>query len=318
MAKLLVIGGSGFFGKSILSAFKRGLLHPWGVDRVAVVARRASQLAIDHPELVGAVIELLDVDIGSTKIIPDADYIIHAAASTNAANYLSQPQVERDNIQAATYNFCRLIQNKQNNPRIVYTSSGAVYGQQDAKREFLSESAPLKPVESLAINKRDYALAKRDAEAAIEKLGQQGFSVSIARCFAFVGQYLPRDQHFAIGNFIGDGLAVKPITVSATKSVYRSYMYADDLVKWLMTIAHSSSPQCPIYNVGSDDAVEIRELAKMVGDYFGVNIDAAEINSPDTDRYVPSVEKAFAELGLKVEYDLSSSISETAKQIQGA
>lgn len=318
MAKLLVIGGSGFFGKSILSAFKRGLLHPWGVDRVAVVARRASQLAIDHPELIGAEIELLDLDIGSTTIIPDADYIIHAAASTNAANYLSQPQVERDNIQAATYNFCRLIQGKQNSPKIVYTSSGAVYGQQDSGLEFLSEAAPLRPVESLAINKRDYALAKRDAEAAIQKLGLQGFCVSIARCFAFVGPYLPRDQHFAIGNFIGDGLLGKSIKVSATKPVYRSYMYADDLVKWLMTIAHSSGPQCPIYNVGSADAVEIRELAEQVGSYFGVNIDAAEINNPEADRYVPSIEKAFIELGLRIECDLSTSISKTAEQIQGA
>jgi dTDP-glucose 4,6-dehydratase len=318
VAKLLVIGGSGFFGKSILSAYKRGLLHPWGIDAVVVVARRASQLGTDHPELAGSGIELLDLDIGSAKAIPNADYIIHAAASTNAANYLSQPKVERDNIQAATYNFCRLIQDKKNNPKIVYASSGAVYGQQDSELKFLSESAPLKPVETLAINKRDYALAKRDAEEAIQNLGLQGHWVSIARCFAFVGPYLPRDQHFAIGNFIGDGLLGKSIKVSATKSVYRSYMYADDLVKWLMTIAHSSNSQCPIYNVGSADAIEVRELAKKVGHYFGVNIEAAEINNLEADRYVPSIAKAFSELGLSIEYDLSSSIIETAKQIKGA
>jgi nucleoside-diphosphate-sugar epimerase len=315
VAKLLVIGGSGFFGKSILSAFKRGLLHPWGINKVDVVARRASQLAIYHPELVEEDIELLDLDIGSTKNIPDADYIIHSAASSNAANYLSQPQIERDNIQAATYNFCQLIKGKKNNPKIVYTSSGAVYGQQDSGLEFLSESTPLRPIESLAINKRDYALAKRDAEKAIQKLGLQGFCVSIARCFAFVGPYLPRDQHFAIGNFIGDGLLGKSIKVSATKPVYRSYMYADDLVRWLMTIAHSSSPQCSIYNVGSADAVEVRELAEQVGNYFGVNIDAAEINNLDEDRYVPSVKKAFTELGLTIENDLYTSISKTAEQI---
>lgn len=316
MAKLLVIGGSGFFGKSILSAFKRGLLNSWGINTVTVVARHATQLAIDHPEIVGVNVELLDLDIGSTKNIPDADYVIHAAASTNAANYLSQPQIERDNIQAATYNFCQLIQNKHNNPKIVYTSSGAVYGQQDPDLEFLSEAAPLRPVESLAINKRDYALAKRDAEEAIQNLGRQGFCVSIARCFAFVGPHLPRDQHFAIGNFIRDGLLGKPIQVSTTKRVYRSYMYADDLVKWLMTIAHSGRPQCPIYNVGSDDAVEIRDLAIQVGDYFGVNIKAAEINSPDVDRYVPSIEKAFVELGLRIENNLNHSIVKTVQQIQ--
>jgi len=318
VAKLLVIGGSGFFGKSILSAFRRGLLQPWDINVVTVLARHATQLNIEYPELIHSGIELLDLDIGSTKDIPNADYIIHAAASTNAANYLSQSEVEKANIQAATYNFCRLMSDKKLDTKIVYTSSGAVYGQQDPNLDFLSESAPLMPVKSLAINKQDYALAKRDAEAAFQHLGSQGFAVSIARCFAFVGQYLPRDQHFAIGNFIGDGLTGTAIKVSATKPVYRSYMYADDLVEWLMTIAHSSATQCPIYNVGSSEAIEIRDLAKNIGDYFGVEVQASKMVSAEPDRYVASVEKAFKELGLKIKYDLSSSIAQTVKQIQGA
>jgi dTDP-glucose 4,6-dehydratase len=318
VAKLLVIGGSGFFGKSILSAFERGLLQPWNINAVTVLARHATQLNIGYPELMHPDVELLDLDIGNAKALPDADYIIHAAASTNAANYLSQSEVEKANIQAATYNFCRLMSDKKLDTKIVYTSSGAVYGQQDPNLDFLSESAPLMPVESLAINKQDYALAKRDAEAAIQYLGSQGFAVSIARCFAFVGQYLPRDQHFAIGNFIGDGLAGTVIKVSATKPVYRSYMYADDLVEWLMTIAHSSGTQCPIYNVGSSEAIEIRDLAKNIGDYFGVEVQASKMMSAEPDRYIPSVEKAFKELGLKIKYDLSSSIAQTVKQIQGA
>ncbi len=319
MAKLLVIGGSGFFGKSILSAFKRGLLQAWQIDSVLVVARHASLLKTQHPELITLGVELVDLDIGTANILPDADYIIHAAASTNAANYLSQSQVERDNIQAATYNFCRLIQDKKNHiPKIVYTSSGAVYGQQDRDIQSLSELDSLIPVDSMVLHKRDYALAKRDAENAIIELGHRGFTVSIARCFAFVGQYLPRDQHFAIGNFIGDGLSGKAIKVSATNPVYRSYMYADDLVNWLMTIAQASKQECPIYNVGSGEAVEIRELAQKVGNYFSSNIHAVEPTSTNADRYIPSVEKAFKELGLTISYDLSTSIYETVKQIQSA
>ena len=318
MSKLLVIGGSGFFGKSILSAFKRGLLRPWSIKTVIVAARHATQLKNNHPELISPGVELLNLDIGSAQAIPDVSYIIHAAASTNAANYLSQPKFEKDNIQIATYNFCRLIQDKKPTAKIVYASSGAVYGQQDPDLDFIPEFTHLMPVDSLVMNKRDYALAKRDAEEAIQGLGYQGFPVSIARCFAFVGAYLPRDQHFAIGNFIEDGLAGRAIKVSATKSVYRSYMYADDLVEWLITIAHSSNDECPIYNVGSSEVVEIRKLATEVGKYFGVDVNASEKMSTESDRYVPSVEKAFKDLGLRAKYDLSSSISETVKQIQGA
>ena len=318
MAKLLVIGGSGFFGKSILSAFKRGLLQAWQIDSVLVVARHASLLKTQHPELITLGVELVDLDIGTANILPDADYIIHAAASTNAINYLSQSKVEKDNIQAATYNFCRLMRDKEPIPKIVYASSGAVYGQQEQDVQSLSELTSFRPVNCMAPNKRDYALAKRDAENAITELGLEGFPVSIARCFAFVGHYLPRDQHFAIGNFISDGLAGNVIKVHATKLVYRSYMHADDLVRWLMTIAEASDPRCPVYNVGSGEAVEIRELAQKVGNYFGIDIDAAELTSAYADRYIPSVEKAFRELGLTSQYDLSASISKTVKQIQSS
>ena len=51
MASLLIIGGSGFFGKSILDAYKRGLLDQWGITSVKVLARNATALEHTNPEL---------------------------------------------------------------------------------------------------------------------------------------------------------------------------------------------------------------------------------------------------------------------------
>jgi nucleoside-diphosphate-sugar epimerase len=318
MATLLIIGGSGFFGKSILDSYSRGLLNIWGVDQIIVMARNAEKLKESNPELMGDSIKLLNDDISKCIELPAADYVIHGAASTDAANYLNRPEVEKNNIQAGTYNYCELAKKFHHNSRIVYCSSGAVYGQQPTDLEYLLEEFDGGDVNEMSPVKRDYAAAKRDGERAIRELGSEGRNVSIARCFAFVGKYLPRDQHFAIGNFIEDGLQARRIRVNATKSVYRSYMYADDLVEWLMTIAYSSNPECPIYNVGSCEAIEIRGLAKAVGNFFGVNVNASEKIGIEVDRYIPSVEKAFEELGLKTKYDLSSAIAETVKQIKSA
>ena len=307
MSSLLLIGGSGFFGKSFLDAYQRGLLRPWNIHEITVLSRRATTLAQSNPDLLDSSIRLINSDIATATEIPSTDYVIHAAASTDAARYLSQPLEERKNIQAGTLNFCKLAKLMHSKSKIVYASSGAVYGQQSASLKAIDEGCDLSPIEGMPIIKQDYAAAKRDGESAIHQLGKDGVKVSIARCFAFIGAYLPRDQHFAIGNFIDDGLHNRPILVKANHAVYRSYMYVDDLVGWLMTIADNSSTECPIYNVGSDESILIGDLAKKIGIYFGVECIAPNILVDAVDRYVPSIKKAKS-IGLNIEYDLNRSI----------
>lgn len=315
MASLLLIGGTGFFGKSILNSYRRGLLNSWEIDNICVFSRNATNLKLLFPELIDDSIKLVNGNIATCHEIPVADYIIHAAASTDAANYLARPDVEKKNIQAGTYNYCDLAKKFHSHSRIVYCSSGAVYGQQPAGLEFLSEKFGFGDVNEMPPFKRDYAAAKRDAEHAIYTLGSEGSFVSIARCFAFVGRYLPRDQHFAIGNFINDGLMGKPIHVKANFPVYRSYMYSDDLVDWLMTICEKSNLSCPIYNVGSDEALSIGELAELIASRFSVEVHKSEITQQKVDRYTPSIEKAKKDLGLALTYDLKSALDKTIEDI---
>lgn len=292
MSKLLVIGGTGFFGKSILDAFQRGLLQPWHITKVIAMARSPEKLQAECPELLSEHVELVQGDIASIDVLPVADYVIHAAASTDASKYLSQGDEEKRNITMGTLNYCRLAPMYHANSKIVFCSSGAVYGYQPADVETLSEEMDFGNAEGLSESKRAYAYAKRDSEKAIEKLGTEyGLNVSIARCFAFVGKYLPKDQHFAIGNFMADILAKRPIAVKADKLVYRSYMYADNLVEWLMTLADHAHTDCPIYNVGSDEIVELHDFVQQLGDRYACPTNIAATVSADVDRYIPNVAK---------------------------
>jgi dTDP-glucose 4,6-dehydratase len=311
----MVIGGSGFFGKSILDAYKRGILAPWRIDGIIVVARSASKLKNTHPQLISKSITLIDEDISLCKSLPYADFVIHAAASTDASHYLSKPIEGGENIELATLNYCKLAKNHHKQSKIVYCSSGAVYGQQPALIVGLHEDAELGLIENLPPGKREYAQAKRNSEIEIRKLGLMGINVSIARCFAFVGKYLRRDQHFAIGNFIEDGLSQRPISVNAKHVVLRSYMFADDLVVWLMTIAAHANAGCEIFNVGSDEVVELRDLAKSIADFFGAKANIPAIENMMIDRYIPSIEKAGNELGLSIRYGLKDAIQATIRGI---
>ncbi len=316
MKTLLLIGGSGFFGKSFLDAYGRGLLACWHIRRIFILARKASSLQTQHPELLHPGVELIDADITSCADLPSADYVIHAAASTDARKYLVAPQTEKTNILKASAHFCGLARQYLQNSKIVYTSSGAVYGQQPSTLEKIPETYALQcSVDQMAENKRDYAVAKRDAEVMMMSLASEGLQLAIARCFAFVGRYLPRDQHFAIGNFIGCALEGHPIEVRATSPVIRSYMYADDLVVWLMTIADHANSACPIYNVGSDEPIGILELAQTIAKRCGLAVLHAPQESQPVDRYVPAIDTARAQ-GMKLQYDLSRALDATFHGIQ--
>ena len=309
MSSLLIIGGSGFFGKSILDCYKRKLLKPWKIDNIVIMSRNPYKLSQQYPELITDGVDLFAGDISNIDYLPNADYVIHAAASSNASRYLTHNIEEKKNIIKGTLNYCRLATKFHKDSRIVFCSSGAVYGYQPKHVKYLEEDRGFGNINSLDDVKKSYAYAKRDAEFAIKKLGQSGLNVSIARCFAFVGKYLPRDQHFAIGNFLADGIAGRDIKVKATKKVYRSYMYADDLVVWLMTLAANSNKTCPIYNVASDQEFEIREVAHIISKVFNVGVKSVKCsNESIQDRYIPSVEKVKNELGLSIKYEIKDSI----------
>lgn len=313
---MLIIGGTGFFGKSILSAYRQGILDEWSIDRVLIMARHADRLVREAPELVSSDLDLISADIGVTDFLPKADYVIHAAASTDARDYLQRPEAERLNIQAATSNYSRLAIEHHRKAKIVYASSGAVYGVQPSALANIPEHYPLESLDGIAQHKRDYAMAKRDSEEIMRQLGTSGLSVSIARCFAFVGPFLSRNRHFAIGNFIEDGINGRNIIVRAESPVFRSYLHSDDLVRWLMAMAESANPTVPFYNVGSDQGHSMRQVAEAVGSFFGLEVQASDASMGTVDRYVPSIEKAKQELGLSVRLSLAEAIAQTVEVIK--
>jgi nucleoside-diphosphate-sugar epimerase len=309
MASLLIIGGTGFFGKSILDSYKRELLNSWNIDKVIIMSRNAIDFKQNYPELVSSGVEFLVGDISTIDFLPEADFVIHAAASTDTSRYKFHSKEEKNNIIAGTLNYCRLAVKFHKKSRIVFCSSGAVYGYQTENFISLKEDGALGDISKLDDVKKSYAYAKRYSELAIQELGKKNLNVVIARCFSFVGRYLPREQHFAIGNFIANGINGKDIIVKADRLVYRSYMYADDLVDWLLTLADNSNTTCPIYNVASDKEVEIRELAKIISQIFNVKVQSGKFNNNFIeDRYIPSIEKAKNELGLTNNYGLKESI----------
>jgi dTDP-glucose 4,6-dehydratase len=188
-----------------------------------------------------------------------------------------------------------------------------VYGRQPAdleriREDFAGGPDPLDPRQAYAEGKRVAellgAIYTRDA----------GLEIKIARLFAVVGPYLPLDRHFAIGNFIGDRIAGRSIAISGDGTPYRSYLYAADLAIWLWTILVRGVSARP-YNVGSERAVSISDIARIVGDAVppAAAVTTARVPRQDSprERYVPDTSRAQSELGLAEWIGLEDAVRRT-------
>jgi len=198
--------------------------------------------------------------------------------------------------------------------RFLLVSSGAVYGRQPADLDRIPEEFMGGP--DLWNPRSGYAEGKRAAEllCAIENAVGK-LSARAARCFAFVGPHLRLDAHFAIGNFIGDALAGRPIHIRGDGTPVRSYLYMADLAVWLWTIALSPTAS-GAYNVGSEHPVSILETAQAVAaacaPSCSIQVSARAQPGVLPHRYVPRTTRAAQELSLRERVTLNDAISRTA------
>ena len=293
MKNMLITGGTGFFGKSMLNYRLR---HPamfaedWTIlsrTPVRFLAENPQFARLDGVEFVAG--DVRDFDLPGRRF----DAVIHAATpAVTTLNDEEMTSIVVDGTRRALE-----IAKRCGARKFMLTSSGAVYG---PRAETASEESPCNPITAYGKGK---LLAERMCL-------ESGLHVLLPRCFAFVGKYLNRGIHFAIGNFIQNCLDGEDIVIKGDGTPLRSYLYADDLVEWLWTILeHGESGR--VYNVGSGVACSIRELAEEVRRALGaenaIRVLGVPTGAPPS-VYVPDVARAEAELGLRVKVGLADAI----------
>ena len=304
MSSLLIIGGSGFFGKSFIDYFDQKTFDVWGIDKIYITSRSKQNIG-NHNTII--------YDLVNYSNLPETDYIIYAASTNNESVYKNSFIEEMDEQKKGMENFYKQVSGFKTPPKkILYTSSGAVYGQKNLNNKNTNEvTNSCNPDDNNDI-KKAYANIKVTWENfLIKKLPETSV---IARCFAFLGPRLPLNKHFAIGNFIGDYINRKNIHIKSSSSVYRSYMYCEDLVEWLLTILINSNPsKFNIINVGSPDEIEIHDLANIFNKISGREEIEFLIDCNEIDRYVPNISLAKKLYNLDLKFNLEDSIIKTIK-----
>lgn len=304
--KLLIIGGSGFFAKSILDHILDYNLFK-NVKTVLLLSRGLNKILISKNLKKKIKIKNFRADISRLKKIPFADYVIYCAINHNYKEDYK-----------AVCNYFKLAKKYHLKSKILFTSSGAVYGLQPPQVNKIKENYLLKNkrVDFYNHSKNIYSITKLKNEEIFKKLGKFGIKVSIARCFAFVGKYLPRENNFVVGNFIKNILNKEKIEVKSEQNVIRSFMHENDLVAWLFKILKNANKSCPVYNVGSDQEINIRKLAFYLSNKYKLPIKLKRIKLNSQDRYLPSILKAKKELNLKLGYTNYKAVDEVIKRLK--
>jgi UDP-glucuronate decarboxylase len=309
---ILLTGGTGFFGKALLRHWAAIESTGQVIGHVTLLSRDPKRFAAQYPELVTHHwLQLIQGDVCDYASLPKGQsftHVLHAATDSTTGPMLT-PTQRYDQIVNGTRNILELAV-ASGASRFLLTSSGGVYGPQPQDMEHIPEEYlgmpdPLNPSNA-------YSIAKRSAEhlCALYQ-DQHGLETVIARCFAFVGQDLPLNVHFAIGNFIQDSLHASEINVKGDGTPIRSYMDQRDLAIWINTLLlFGQSGQA--YNVGSDVPITLIELANKVRDLLApgkkIRIDSNINEKNIRNKYVPSIKKARNSLFLKLSYSLDDAI----------
>lgn len=313
-ARIFLTGGTGFIGCWLLDSFGWARARLDLDIEVVVLTRDPVMFKRKEPRLAGFPgLRLLAGDVRDFAFPSEKfSHVIHAATAASAALNVDAPLVMIDTIVEGTrhtLDFAAHCGAKT----FLQTSSGGVYGRQPEGMTHIPEDYAGAP------DPFDPWSAYGESKRLAELLGtiyakRHGFEHKVARIFALVGPRLPLDIHYAMGNFIRDGLRGGPVRIGGDGTPYRSYLYASDLMVWLWTILVRGRHNRP-YNVGSDHSVTIADTARAVSGAFGADL-AVEIACQPMpgqrgNRYVPSIERAEHELGLRPRVDLADGIRRT-------
>lgn len=314
-ARLFITGGTGFFGHWLAESLLHANASLHLNARATLLTRNAESFRARSPHIAqNSAITLLEGDV-RTFPFPTAHHthIIHAATDSGGQQGKQPAFALAEAILEGTRHTLQFALATRAS-RLLYTSTGAVYGRSSTTSTHIPETSTAAPDPLLL--QSSYDESKRMSEHLCVAYSESTpLETVIARPFAFVGPHLPLDAHFAIGNFIGSAISGTPIHIKGDGAPLRSWLYMADLAIWLWTILLRGTPN-RAYNVGSEDAHTIAEAARLTADTLrpslSIQIDGTPNPAAPMNSYVPSTSRARKELGLEQTISLEQALRRTA------
>ena len=259
--RFLVTGGAGFLGSALANRLVSDGHEVRALDNL---------LAGDQERLDRRVLfERGDVaDIPKLwTLLQGVDCVYHLAARVSVPESMMYPRDYNHVNVGGTVSLMEATRDAGIR-RVVLTSSGAVYGNQD--KQPLHEALTLNPGSP-------YAVSKIAAEIYVRTIGAQwGIETVSLRIFNAYGpgQHLPPSHPPVVPHFLRQALRGGTLVVHGDGNQTRDYVYVDDVVSAMIAAATAPDVNGAIINVGSGTENSIRELVRKVGEVTGSELDS--------------------------------------------
>jgi UDP-glucose 4-epimerase len=186
--------------------------------------------------------------------------------------------------------------------RVVFASSGAIYGDQDVQP--LTEGQAPRP-------HSPYAVSKLAAEYYVRTIGDLwGIETVCLRIFNAYGpgQHLPPSNPPVVPFFIRQAVRNATLVIYGDGRQTRDYVYVDDVVSGMIAAATAPKINGLIINIGSGVETSLRNLAKLM-----IEVTGSKANTINSAQISGGVSRLCADLSLarkKLNYSPSVSLEE--------
>ena len=257
MARILVTGGAGFIGSSLIGALFRSdenhkiiAYDNLSTGRLENISDWQSQSNFDFIKA-----DMLETG-GLENAVNESDVVFHLAASSDVAIGEINTNIDFEQNVVSTYRLLEAMKKSKECKRIIFASTSTIYG--EVMKDRLSENhSPLRPI-SL------YGSSKLACESLISGYCHMfNMTGTIARLANIIG---PKSRQGVVYDFVSK-LVSNPhrLEILGNGKQNKSYLHVTDCVNAFVYLFKTPEEENPaVYNVGSDDKITVSDISEIL------------------------------------------------------
>ena len=305
--RVLITGGAGFIGSHLSDAYLKRGDEVFVIDDLSTGSFENIGHLKDHPRFKYTIDSVRNQQV-MAELIDHADVVFHFAAAVGVKLIVEQPVHTIETNVHGTEVILSLANKKKK--KVLIASTSEVYG--------LSTQVPFTEDGNLVMGattkgRWSYACSKAiDEFLALAYWREKKLPTVVVRLFNTVGPRQTGQYGMVIPTFVKQALSDHPITVYGDGTQSRCFCYVGDVIGALMKLMDDERAVGEVFNVGSNQEITIRDLAKKVQELtksaseivFVPYDEAYEEGFEDMPRRIPNISKVNRQVGFEPQMDL--------------